>query len=310
MNKKILIIGVCDTDRSSNIFMKKGFEKLGYHVDEYNYRTVAQKLGSRQAMWKDFTNYITGKTWDLLIFSKVNSMHPDLLHYAKNSGKVVYWFMDGIAVAKAIDVYQYAKNADIVSVTSEEVKTRLQNYFKINKFELNIHQIIEGFDPDFHYRENLPEIYDVIFAGSATPQRIKDIARLKEIVPSLQVWGNGWPKEFNAHPQLFKDDIRKVICQSKIVLNLVHSNIFSDRIVISMACGAFVLSQYCHDLENFFKMGEHLDWFKSWKGAKEKINFYLENVIDRDIIAKFGNMYVRENFNWTEICYQLLRKSL
>ena len=59
--KKILIVGVLDVPTSTNVFMKKGFEKLGYSVDSYNYRTISKKLGEIELMWEDFGRFIHGR---------------------------------------------------------------------------------------------------------------------------------------------------------------------------------------------------------------------------------------------------------
>ncbi len=299
--RKVLIVGVLDIDSSTNVFMKKGFEKLGLHVEAYNYRTRSKELGSPQAMWKDFQQFLLGKKYDLIIFCKVNSLHPELIKYASQFGKTWYWFMDNLWVAQNIYANEYVKRADFASSTSKEVC----DWFR--QFNSNTFQIIEGFDPDIYFHEGLPKIYDLLFVGNATDKRINDL-RLLRNGHALTIFGNGWPEDFAAKPPIYNNELRRAICQSKIVLNLVHSNIFSDRIVLTAASGGFVLSQWCSDLERHFQRKTQLDWFRNAEEAQQLILYYLEYHEVREKIAKNGMHYVRQKYNWESVCREVLQK--
>lgn len=296
---KILIIGVLDTERSSNIFMKKAFQQIGHAVDEYNYRTRAAELGSPQAMWTDFCGFLQDKQYDLILFSKVNSMHPKLISYAKEHGKTFYWFMDDISVAKAIQMQIYAQEADIVSVTSKEVKDWLSG-----EFSIPAHQIIEGFDTETHYVEDCEKKYDLLFAGSPLPKRVRYCSELKDEF-NLIIAGEGWPDEFESIGNVYARKLRGLIAQSRIILNFTHQNAFSDRIVISMACGGFVLTEYANDLVDFFSAKEHLVWFHDINEAKELIRYYLGNEDKRRQIAFDGSQYV-QRFSWKKQCQEII----
>ncbi len=300
--KKILIVGVLDVPSSTNVFMKKGFEKVGFQVDAYNYRTRMRQLGTPDKMWNDFQQFLNGKRYELIIFSKVNNLHPELVTYASRFGKTWYWFMDNLDLAKRIHADEYAKRADFVSATSEEVSEWFQ---KVNP---NTFQIIEGFDPDTYFHEDLPKVYDLLFVGNATEKRINDL-RLLRNGQMLTVFGNGWPPDFDAKPPIYNEELRKAICQSKIVLNLVHSNIFSDRVILTAASGGFVLSQACPDLRKHFRRKRHLDWFRTADEAQQLINYYLTNEKEREKIARSGMRYVRRKYSWEAVCSEILEKS-
>ena len=68
-----------------------------------------------------------------------------------------------------------------------------------------------------------------------------------------------------------------------------------------MGSGSFLLSEYCKDLEKYFKRKIHLDWFKSENELVSLINYYLENDVIRENIAAEGNKFVSENFSWEKI---------
>lgn len=301
-SQKILIVGVLDVPSSTNVFMKKSFEKLGLIVDAYNYRTRMRELGSHQAMWNDFYEFLKGKRYKLIIFSKVNDLSPDLITHARQYGKTWYWFMDNLGIARAIHADEYVKRADFASATSQEVS----DWFK--EFNPNVFQILEGFDPDTYFYENLPKVYDLLFVGNATDKRVNDIKHLRNS-HTITIFGNGWPDDFCARSPVYNEELRKVICQSRIILNLVHSNIFSDRVILTAASGGFVLSQACPDLERHFQRKKHMDWFSTEDEAHQLIHYYLKHEDERERIAQSGMQYVRQKYSWESVCQEILQKT-
>lgn len=298
MNKKILIVGVLDVPSSTNVAMKKGFEQLGYEVEAYNYRTKIQELGMF-GMWSDFKYSLKGREFDLIVFCKVNQMNPGLLSFAKNHGATWYWFMDPLVTAKAVMASEFAKHATYASATASNVvetfKARNENSF----------HIIEGYDPDIYYYEEVEKIYDIVFIGNATTKRMKDMLSLSAVIDNKQIhiFGSGWPpvNNFHTHAPVYNEEERKVINQSKIVLNLCHDDtIFSDRVVKSLACGARVVSQYCKDLYGppLTELGNNT---KQIIEISEALKLPKLN-------GKFMAIFMKENYSWKAVCERILEK--
>ena len=303
MNKKILMVGVLDVPSSTNVAMKKGFEQLGYHVRAYNYRTKIQEFGIL-AMWRDFRALLKDKKFDLIVFCKTNQMDPELLEYAKKAGPTWYWFMDPLATAEAVMASEFAKHATYASATASNVvetfKAKNENSF----------HIIEGYDPDIYYYEEVEKIYDVVFIGNYTPQRAIDIEALEvnnEIC--VHIFGGGWrPDHFKVYDPVYNEEERRVINQSRIVLNLCQDDtIFSDRIVKSLACGASLLSQNCKDLR-LFPVGPGT--YETVQQAMDIINLqlneaqeFLANEISKEIAYEISNHY-----SWKAVCEKILEK--
>lgn len=242
MKNKILIVGVLDVEGSTNIYMKKGFEKLGYEVDAYNYRTVMKSMGMNK-MWLNFQNSIIGTNYDLIVFCKTNQMHPMLISQASEVAPTWYWFMDNIEVARATHASTYAQNATVASATSSDVADRFR---MVNK---NSHHIFEGYDPDVYFYQELKKIHDVTFIGNATIPRIIEINNIRKKGVNVTIFGSGWPYGMKPNSPVFAEEERWQMNQSRIVLNLCHNDvIFSDRVVKALGCGAVVFSQPCKDL--------------------------------------------------------------
>ena len=207
--------------------------------------------------------------------------------------------MDNLGGARAINAAAYAQAADFASATSAEV------YDLFAGCNPRSHTITEGYDPQTYFPEVMEKKHDVIFVGHATPQRVADLREIMSTIP-VTIFGGGWPESFHAAAPVFNDDLRRLINQSRIVLNFVHSNIFSDRIILSAAAGGFVLTQYCPDLETYFQAGQHLDWFRTPREAVAKIRHYLQQAEARERIAQQGMAEVRARFSWPVVCQRIL----
>ncbi|NOY53535.1 MAG: glycosyltransferase [Deltaproteobacteria bacterium] len=291
----ILIVGVTDRPESTNTAMQKGFETLGYSVDTYNYRTRAAELGSFERMNQDFLTFLEGKSYGLILFSKINGMAPSCLTAARRHGRTWYWFMDGIDAARALGADRYAACTDFASATCREVT----HYF--TPANPRSFQIVEGFDPELLSPMKEEKKYDVIFIGNATEKRIRSIEAIQKIVP-VTLFGKGWPGNLSANPPVFGKDFRKIISQSKIILNLVHSDIFSDRVIHTLACGGFLLSEYCPDLEQHFRKGKDLEWYRDMEEFQTLISHYLPDTAARKTVAQEGYETVRDGYPWERVC--------
>ena len=73
-----------------------------------------------------------------------------------------------------------------------------------------------------------------------------------------------------------------------------------------MGTGSFLISEYCQDLERFFKKGVHLEWFKTPDDLLDLVNYYLRKDILREKIANQGFKYVIENFTWENIMDKIM----
>lgn len=74
---------------------------------------------------------------------------------------------------------------------------------------------------------------------------------------------------------------------------------WSDRLYLSLACGAFLMYPRVPGIERYFKDGEHLVLWDDERDLHEKINHYLSAPEERKRIAANGAREVAKNHNWT-----------
>ena len=73
---------------------------------------------------------------------------------------------------------------------------------------------------------------------------------------------------------------------------------WSDRLYLSLGCGAFLMYPRVPGIEKFFKDGEHLILFDNVRDLHRKIDHYLKRPSERERISKNGAEEVRKNHNW------------
>ncbi|MEK6889282.1 MAG: glycosyltransferase [Nanoarchaeota archaeon] len=143
------------------------------------------------------------------------------------------------------------------------------------------------------------KIYDVVFIGKASRERVKTIKFLVEKGVKVIVFGSLW----NNYPE-FKDickghinsnEMPNVINQTKISIGLSKNKhgvaAFKWRTFEIASCRAFSLVDYFEEYKKYFKINEEIVMFKDEEDLVEKINYYLKHEKEREKIAK--NAYKR-----------------
>ena len=296
---KVMIVGVLDKPESTNVWMAKGFKQNGWGVIPINYRTIISKEGKE--VFYDYLLWAVSRYKpELVLFSKINGVNPAIVQKVTEQCTTWYWFMDNIRVAEAIRAEQYVTRVNFASATSSEVV----EFFDRHKYTGKSYLIIEGYDPDIFYPEdNTNKIDKVLFFGSATAKRLNFVSKHLDLI---DVYGQGWPEEISPNPPIVLADLRKTISKYKIVLNLVHSNIFSDRVVTTLGCGGFLLSEFCDDLSLFFDNKKNLVWFKNESEFMELVEYYLKHDDEREAIAKKGLEKVRKLHTWKDVTEKIV----
>lgn len=114
------------------------------------------------------------------------------------------------------------------------------------------------------------------------------------------LYGTGWGLynvSLNSRPQ----DEAAIYRSAKIGISISHfdyERYYSDRMLRIMACGCFCLSYHYKGIEKDFKIGEHLDTFKSEEELKDKIDYYLGHESVRKKIAEAGHDLVWNTCRW------------
>jgi len=157
-----------------------------------------------------------------------------------------------------------------------------------------INQIFQGFEEDWCQKRDLPKKYGVTFIGSIYGNRSSYIGSLQ--ANKISVFNKKCTHEESA----------RFYNKSKVCLNLVPGECFSNRAMRVMGSGAFLFSQMNRDLKKAFKNGEEL---VLWKNQQQLINgakYWLTHNKEREMIASAGHVAIQA-FTWEKQMIKLLK---
>ncbi len=285
-NMRILFVGVFDTSRkSTNTSQLLAFKRLGHTVVGYNYRNRAMLVGSIQ---RDLHLIKTVKEgdFDLVVFSKCDSVSIECFQKIKPLTKTCLWFMDPLVTY----------NTDMRLKTKEvayfccDKKNVLEEALKINK---NSYHVCEGYDQDVDKPHDVEKQYDVSFIGNIYGDRAETLKQITHPVKVIKgVYGSKHAME---------------VSKSRINLNFCTDEGASDRVYKVMAAGGFLLTNDWKDRNKHFTNGRHCVIFKDMEDLNKKIIYYLDNPELINMISKYGHQAVQKfnRLNWAKRIVEL-----
>jgi spore maturation protein CgeB len=161
---------------------------------------------------------------------------------------------------------------------------------------------------------------DIVFVGSYHPNREVIIKELTDF--DIGIWGPGWKE--HCRKSILETRIKgshtptdiwiKLYSACKIALSIHYQHpqkkvpVYqaSPRIFESMACGAFVMSDYQKDVFSLFKNGAHFVGFEYVNELKKKMRYYLHHADEREKIANRGRREVKKNHRYVDRVEKLL----
>lgn len=298
--KKIGMIGVFDVEGSTNIPFGKAFVNAGYHVDTFNYRTVAKEIG-----WEKTNQEIVkfSAAYDLIIFCKANGITADTIRLCSRNAVTCFYMMDSVDHLNADPEYRKMAGAASFSVvTTKAVYDALAN----GEVRMpDIHHILQGVDPkEFHPVEKPGYCCDVVFIGQKSPKRDKYLKIIKDAGYSVKAYGQGY------NNPVYGEDFNKACDEGRILLAINNSepteDSFSDRIMRYMATKGCVLTEYSKGLEKYF-LADEVSAFKNEKEMVGWVKELVNNTGLRNQIAENGYKAILTNYTWDKVAEQIIK---
>ena len=100
----------------------------------------------------------------------------------------------------------------------------------------------------------------------------------------------------------------ELLNRARIVLSLLRMphDLAGIRVLMGMACGALVVSEYCHDTDAY-RPGEHFV-MAELNQLPKVIDYYLEHEEERKTIAWQGHRFVTEELTLANLMHKMLRQ--
>jgi hypothetical protein len=284
--KKIMVV------REPEWGVPVGLRELGHSVDQVKFVSMINKHGRDHCQ-----NYILSKAneYDAVILCKaawkkpIHTLEDSFIKKLTNKTFTVFWMHDAVLNKKR---HHLSKKAALCSLASSPYLNSCRSFKKFGA--RRIVQIFQGFEEDWCQKRATKRKHNVTFIGSVYGDRSKYLNCL-----SRHGYAAFNKKCSHEESALFYN-------HSKICLNLVPGECFSNRSMRVMGSGAFLFSQMNQDLKAAFKDGEEL---VLWSGEKELINgvrHWLKHSEEREAIAEAGHRVI-QNFTWKKQMEKLVR---
>ena len=296
------MVGVLDVMGSTNLYLAKAFEQLGYEVTPCNYRTINDVFGG--ATLHHVILRLAQEEPAMMLFAKCNGVDPNIIARCSLYTKTWYWYMDGMVMAEAApEILDHASVADHVSCSALGVAKQFNR-----RLGITVHYIMEGVDPEtYKPTVSLPDYYtDVSFIGTSNPERASYLGALADAGIQVKAYGNGFGGE--VHGTQFN-----LVCSSSLGMLAISNDhgvageFYSDRLLRYGACRSFVLHKYTPGMDKEFIDGQDLAYFDSPDTLVDVVKFYFapEREALRRQIAENLRMKVVSNYTWLHVAHKI-----
>lgn len=286
-----------------------------------HHRKLEQLLGARLAdRW--VRRRLSGGRRRLLVVNHEDA-RVGWLEQARARGDVIAYVHHAYAAKVSERRMAVARHADFVYVASER---QIEEF--VAEGVPQVSYLCRGCSTDLHYpasgriREKWKS--DVAFIGRprAEPTRLRN--RLMRAIDErfdLKVYGGDWttiglqPVKRTVYPRHY----RKICAGARIMIGLSDASeadtfeemlgwrkYTSNREWLTLGCGGFLLTNYCEGIEEVFRPGVHLDYFRSIDECLDKIGFYLARPELRARIARQGCELVRNHHSFDHFAVRLV----
>lgn len=277
-------------------------ERHGVEVRWRNLVTLRRWFGTRLAnrmAQAEFRRYRPD-----VVFVFYRDLPVVLADEFRRSARLVIWCEEALEVLDG-SIVDYFQLADLVCMSNPARFSWLRE-----RGLDNMAFLMSGFSPRYHRASPVqPKVRDVAFIGGPgrRGQRAEFLAEVSKRFHT-DVFGMHWERWRELHPGLRihrpvdNRGYAKICATSRIVLGVNEINsddyYFSNRTFLTMACGAFHLTHYVPRLENVFRHGEHLAWYRDEADALRQIEHWLPRVEERTRIAAGGHAEVMQHHQY------------
>ncbi len=271
------------------IIQEKGRHKKNEQFREaLNFKRAFDKIGINSTVWGlNYQNFNIGfnnisKNFDVLLILE-NYDTGWLPNMSQFKGLKLFWSIDSHVIP-----YQHKdicdKNKVHIVLNAIESHSR---YFSNQK----CYYFPNAYPSDLIYpKKEIKKTIDIGFVGNWGNRAdwIKSIPNIKTFI------------------MVIGDEMVNKINSFKIHFNRNLSNDINYRTFETLGCKTFLLTNKTENLENLFNINKDLVVYKNKNDLKNKINYYLENEVEREKIATNGYNNVIKNHTYFKRATELI----
>jgi len=251
--------------------------------------SILDKMGRFDVLFIIKGNFVKKET-----LIKIKDNNPDLVVVGWSSDDMYFPHNHSNIFRESAGAYDFFYTSKSINIENKE----LENIgFRVVKF---LHQ---GFDRGAHQPIRVPDSLfrnKVVFIGCGEEDRFRKMNFLARNGVTVHVWGNGWTKwmKIRAHDNLhihgyplIGDKYAEALTNSAInlcFLRKLNRDRHTARTFEIPACGGFMLAERTLEHMEYFSEDCEAAYFSDEYELLEKVEFYLNNDEERQLIAERG----------------------
>jgi len=287
-----------------------GDENRGLSYEEYNFLGSIKELDAeiirldiytlhrlygKEAVTKAVKEAVLIHNIDTLIYFRYTDiLDHQLLKELRDGYKLhtIIWLSD--------DDVRYEQTKELVRCFSLVVTTILERHKQRQKLGINSYHAQFYSNTTLYRNLHIKKAYDVVFIGQKFGSRGASVDFLRRNGIDVRTFGPFW----GAGSRLSQMEMIDVINKAKIMLNFSGSSkdpskrYIKGRVFEIIACGAFMLTEECNDLDLYLQRGKEVVTFEGKEDMLAKIRHYLAHEQEREAIAAAGERKIRREYTY------------
>ncbi len=290
-------------DKQTGLFIKRAFEALQCKVQVVDAKTNAGKMLAKTEKFKPDMIFCSRTRALCRQMEIIKDKYPNILKMA--------WNVDKRDHARYFhkQLLKFFSHLDILYTIAAG---NITQYKQVLPDAVDIKHLQQGCDPITHKKEQLTKQdhkkydCDVMFAGRIAGRRDRTILMkyIRDQGLNLKTYGldrkNYVIDSLQNKANLCSTVVLGHNCWPKI------STSMSVRDYKVMASGGFLLTEYCPGIENWFKIGEECEIYKTKEECVTKIKYYMAHEEERKKIAEAGYKIVHAKHKYIDRIRQVL----
>lgn len=263
-------------------YMLWRYRGLGFDWDEWP--RCFKKLGMDYLLIEGMRNIETQKIKEavlsfkphylLVVLKDTLPIIRDIKKELKSIGtKVIYWFCDPERPKKE-DL------SDIIDIMFLTNRGQLGEYKEAYNLK-DVYYMPQGFGPYAQHRLDMPEIYDVGFAGAVSNALLHKTRR--ELINAMR-------QQYNVRvSNTVRNNITEFYSQSKTVFgasDFDYELYTSNRFFVALGCGACYITKKFKGIELLAENKKHILYFENKEELFDLLNYYLSHDSEREKIRQ------------------------
>jgi hypothetical protein len=199
--------------------------------------------------------------------------------------RVIYWFCDP-------EHPMHQDLSDIIDTMFLTNRGQIEEYK--NAYNLKrVFYMPQGFDPYAQHRINLPEIYDIGFAGAISNEPLH--RDRKELIQTMQ---KRYKVKIN---NAVRNNIAEFYSQSKTAFgasDFDYELYTSNRFFVALGCGACYVTKKFKGIELLAENKKHILWFDTKDELFEILGYYIKHDSEREKIRNTASKLALERHTY------------